>query len=130
MQERWVEAGGVGLRITAKVIPSSMILFALMTEAIRSSDMPVLTRATRRYIWEDGILHSYSRENFKSYVYSVFTEFRSGSAVGKYLDRVYRFPMSAVHVLLVRYRTHTAGKHKHIIHHSSQRNTNNFPYVP
>jgi hypothetical protein len=37
-------------------------------EATRSSDMSVLTRATRRNISEDGILHSHRRENLKSYI--------------------------------------------------------------
>jgi hypothetical protein len=38
-----------------------------MIEPIRSSEMPVLTRATRRHIPEDGILHSHRLENLKSY---------------------------------------------------------------
>jgi hypothetical protein len=45
------------LLATANVVPSSTILVILMTEAIRSSETYVLTRATRRHIPEVGILH-------------------------------------------------------------------------
>jgi hypothetical protein len=50
------------------VVPSSLILFTPMTEAICSSETPVHTRATLRNIPEDGILHSDCRENLKSYI--------------------------------------------------------------
>jgi hypothetical protein len=37
-------------------------------ESLNSSETEVLTRATRRIITEDGILHSHCRENLNSYI--------------------------------------------------------------
>jgi hypothetical protein len=55
------------LLVIANVVPRSPILLTLMMEAIRSSETLVLTSASRRNIPEDGILHSYCRED-KSYI--------------------------------------------------------------
>jgi hypothetical protein len=56
------------LLLTANVVPKPPILVTLITEAIRSSETLVLTRATRRNISDDGILHSNRHENLKSYI--------------------------------------------------------------
>jgi hypothetical protein len=57
----------LGLLVTAN-FPSSPILVSLMMEVTRSSEISDLARVTRRNIPEDGILHSYSRENLKFYI--------------------------------------------------------------
>jgi hypothetical protein len=59
------------LLVTANVVPSSLILITIMSEAMRSSKSSILTTTTRRNIPEDGVLDSQRRENLKSYSWHI-----------------------------------------------------------
>jgi hypothetical protein len=55
------------LLVTANTVPSSPILITPMMEVLSSFWTSALTRATRRNIQVDGILHCHRRGNLKSY---------------------------------------------------------------
>jgi hypothetical protein len=64
----------VRLPVNANVVPSSPILVTLMTEVTHSYETSVHTRATRRHIQEDGVLHSHRRGNLKPYMFKKLSD--------------------------------------------------------
>jgi hypothetical protein len=53
---------------TKLAVTSNRCTLLKILEAIRYSETLALTRATRRYISEDGILSRHRREDVKSYI--------------------------------------------------------------
>jgi hypothetical protein len=53
------------LLVSADIVSSSLVLFSLMMEAIRSFETSVIMRSTPRHIPEDVILHSRRRESIQ-----------------------------------------------------------------
>jgi hypothetical protein len=62
------------LLVIPYIVPSSLILSTLMMEAIPSSEMSFLTRATLRHIPQDDIPHRQLCENLKSVVLVFFRD--------------------------------------------------------
>jgi hypothetical protein len=71
---RMSSSGMLRCVLVTPIVQSSQIIVTLMMEEIDSSETSVLTRATRRNIPGDGILHNHRRENPKSFIVFLYGE--------------------------------------------------------
>jgi hypothetical protein len=62
------------LRRFSANVPNSLVLSAVMMEAMLSSETSVLTTTTRRHISKDGILHVLVKFDIYKYIYASFGE--------------------------------------------------------
>jgi hypothetical protein len=70
---------GLLLLLTVIIIYSSPVLVSLIMGAISSSETSVLTRATRRNISEEGILHREQR--FRNWIFTYWGKRRATSTI-------------------------------------------------
>jgi hypothetical protein len=97
--------------VTANVVPSSAIHVPLMVEALNSSEMSVLTRAIRRNIPQDGILHSHLRENLKSWTRYVYVTRPTGvlNPVITFVQHAVKIPATLIPILPTPVTTQPVG---------------------
>jgi hypothetical protein len=85
----------------------------LKMEAIGSSESSVHTRSTRRHFQEDGIFHSHSRENHKSYIFlSVTFRYRFGWTGTNRIQHILesaRYPYLPIGLIMIPYITLEIG---------------------